>query len=83
MNFREAVKQMIKNEHITQVELAEKMGFKTQAGVSSLLLKKGVSISTLLKVCEATEYEIVLRPKKGSNKAERTLIIDEIVSDEK
>lgn len=79
MNVHEAVKKVLKNEHITQTELAKKMGFKTMGAINNALTRN-VSVEKLVNICNALDYDICLVPRSGTEKKERTVVVDGVIN---
>ena len=75
MNLKEAINKVIKMCNKTQKEVAEDIG-TSQGALSTMLVRNNMQVSTLIKICEAMDYEVVLRPTKGTNVKERTVVID-------
>ena len=61
----------------TQTELAEEIGYQ-QGALATALKRNNMQVKTLLMIADKCEYELVLRPTGGKNKAERTYVIDEV-----
>lgn len=76
MDTKQAVKKILKNENTTQKELAKKLGYAYATGVSTLLAKNNPTVDKLIRILDAIGYEIVLRPKNGTNKVSRSVILD-------
>ena len=76
MDAHEAFLTILKQEDITQKALADKMGISYTT--LSNTMRRSIPINTLLQVCDALDYAIVLEPKKG-NKKERRVVIDSIL----
>lgn len=79
MNISDALRTLIRDEKkTTQKEFAESinMPFTT---LNTSLRVGNITINKLLKILNALDYEIVLRPKKGIDKSSRSIIIDETV----
>ena len=74
MKLNEAIKGMLGTK--TQSQLAEAINYKTGA-LSTLLKRNNMQVKTLITMAEAMDYELVLRPKSGTNKAERTYVIND------
>jgi hypothetical protein len=74
MKLNEAIKEMRGTK--TQTELAENIGYK-QGALATSMKRNNMQVKTLIALAESCEYEVVLRPKKGTNKAERTYVISE------
>lgn len=75
MNLKEVIKVMSGTK--TQQEVAELIG-STQGALATMLSRNNMQIKTLLKIANALGYEIVLRPTSGKDKAERTVILDDL-----
>lgn len=75
MTVKNAVQKMLKNEHITQKELANMLGFKSKGAVTNAL-SRNLGTDKLLMYCEAVGYEVHLVPKNGVDKKERTIVIE-------
>lgn len=75
MNIHEAVKKILEMEHMTQVELAEKLGYKTIAGLNNALTRNA-TIGKVVTICDALDYEVQLVPRNGTEKKERTVVVN-------
>ena len=73
MKIKQAVKKILKQENLTQIELSERMGY---ARSSTVLSSNNPKANNLIKMMDALGYEIVLRPKNGSNKVARSVILN-------
>ena len=79
MNIRDGIKLIIKNERkTTQKDFAKSIGMPYSTYSTSLRVGN-ITINKLMKILDALDYEIVLRPKKGIDKSSRSIVIDEIV----
>ena len=80
MNLKEAIKVM--SGSLTQTQVAEKVrerGEKmTQSTLGTMLSRNNMQVATLAKIADALGYEIVLRPTGGKDKAERTVVLNEL-----
>lgn len=79
MNISNALRILIRDEKkATQKEFAESidMPFTT---LNTSLRVGNITINKLLKILNALDYEIVLRPKRGVDKNARSIVIDEMV----
>lgn len=74
MDTKEAVKKILKSEHMTKKELSEKMGYARATSLQSVL--KNPSIKILIRMMNELDYEIVLKPKNGTDKAKRFIVLD-------
>jgi transcriptional regulator with XRE-family HTH domain len=64
MEAGEALKEMLRQTKTTQAELAQKIGLKSQGGISSLVSRNNFNVSTLISIANALGYEVVLQSKK-------------------
>ena len=79
MNLPELIKAMIKHRGSSYANLSERMGYKKASSVSEVVLRGDTKISFLIRMCKVLDYEIIIRPKSGDNKAENTLHLDEYI----
>ena len=77
MRISDAIKTILKNEHKTQKELSEMLGYPRITTLNTSLRRGNMTTKKIIEICDALDYEIVLRPKSGTNKLERTVILDE------
>lgn len=74
MKIGEAIKKAMKAEKITQVQLAEKVGAKSQSVIAERLKMDNISINVIIDMLDAVGYEMVIQPK--GNKSESQIIIE-------
>lgn len=73
MKLIEAIKEMKGTKQ--QKELASDIGM--QAGALGTIVKRNnMQVKTLIAIANACGYEVVVRPKDGLKKSERTYVID-------
>jgi len=77
MKIKQAVKKILKQENLTQIELSERMGYARSTSLSTVLSSNNPKANNLIKMMDALGYEIVLRPKNGSNKVARSVILND------
>ena len=66
MKAKEIIKQAMYNDKITQKELAQAIGLKSQQAVGNLLLREhGLRLDPFLKMLDVMGYEVVVRKKLG------------------
>jgi transcriptional regulator with XRE-family HTH domain len=66
LKAKEIIKEAMTADKITQKELAEAIGLKTQQAVGSLLLREnGMRLDNFLKMLDVMGYEVVVRKKLG------------------
>ncbi|WP_282144723.1 helix-turn-helix domain-containing protein [Thomasclavelia cocleata] len=76
MKIKQAVKKILKQENLTQVELSERMGYARSTSLSTVLSSNNPKANNLIKMMDALGYEIVLRPKTGKDKVARSVILN-------
>ena len=65
MKAGEAIKQAMKGDGLTQIKLAEKLGYKVQAAVGNVLTRENaMKVESLLKMAHAMGYDVVIRRGK-------------------
>ena len=76
MKLNDAIKEIIKMSNKSQNEVGREIGMQSGA-FSTMMRRNNMQVKTLLSICNILGYEVVLRPAKGTNKSERTVIIEE------
>lgn len=76
MKTKEAIKTILKQEHMTQKELSERLGYARPTGFSTILKTNNPSVGKLVYIMSELGYEVVLRPKSGSDKVARSVILN-------
>jgi hypothetical protein len=76
MIFREALKKLIKDNKKSHASLAELIGRKNPTFISNMVTRGNCNVDTLLEIADALGYEIILKPKSGEDKAERTIRLE-------
>ena len=76
MNFKEALKKLIKDNNKSYASMAEMIGRKNATFISNIVIRGNCNIDTLLEITNALGYEVVIKPKSGDNKAERTIRLE-------
>lgn len=67
LDYKSAIKEMIaaKGNGFKQKHLAALLGFASQAAVGNIMSRPDITLDTLLRICEALDYNIVLQPKRN------------------
>lgn len=79
MEFRDAIKTILKSSNYSQRKMSECMGYANASGLSEQLRNNNMSIKVLLKLVNVAGYEIVLRPSKsykGDKRKAKEVVID-------
>ena len=74
MKTKQAIKKILKQEHMTQKVLSEKVGYARPSSLNTVLISNNPE--TLVKIMDTLGYEIILRPKNGSDKVARSVILN-------
>jgi antitoxin component HigA of HigAB toxin-antitoxin module len=65
MKSNEVVRTVMSADGITQMELANKLGYKTQSGVGNALSREnGMRVDVFVKMMNAMGYDVVVRRGK-------------------
>ena len=65
MKSNEVVRAIMSADGITQMELANKLGYKTQSGVGNALSREnGMRVDVFVKMMNAMGYDVVVRRGK-------------------
>lgn len=65
MKSNEVVRSVMSADGITQMELANKLGYKTQSGVGNALSREnGMRVDVFVKMMNAMGYDVVVRRGK-------------------
>lgn len=75
MTIRETIKALLKYKKTTQTALAEKMGYSSQSGIGQILQRGNMTVETLIRICDALDYEVTIQPKRGGRRPEGQFII--------
>lgn len=76
MKTQQAIKKLLNQEHMTQTDLSDKIGYARVTSLNTVLRSNNPKIESLIKITDALDYEIVLRPKTGSDKVARSVILN-------
>ena len=64
------VRSVMAEEGVTQAELAKRMGYRSQSGLSERLGSRGVSVDKVVSMFEKMGYEIIVRKADGTGEKE-------------
>lgn len=66
MKAKDIIKKAMETDKITQKELAEAIGLKSQQAIGNLLVREnGMRLDGFLKMLDVMGYEVVVRKKLG------------------
>lgn len=74
MDALELIKRAMKEKNTTQIQLAERLGYKTQSGISSRLQGKSIRMDTFVKMMSALGYSVMIKPFTESDKVNPNVI---------
>lgn len=63
-----AIKDIMKKRGVTQNELKEKLGYRTQSAISERLKQKSIGVDKAFEMLDAMGYEIIIQPKSTRGK---------------
>ena len=73
MRLGDAINKLIKDNKKSQAGLAKMVGKKNQSFIGNICIRNSTTVDTLLEITDALDYEIVIRPRSGEAKADRTI----------
>jgi DNA-binding phage protein len=76
MIFKEALNKLIKDNKKSHASLAELIGRKNPTFISNMVTRGNCNVDTLLEITDALGYELIIKPKSGEDKAERTIRLE-------
>lgn len=65
MDVKNVLKQAMKESKITQKQLAEELGIKSQSAISDKLNRGTMSIATFIEMLDIMGYELIVRKKSS------------------
>jgi hypothetical protein len=75
MILKEAIRKLIKDNSTSRQGLADKIGRKSASSIGNAIDRNNMTVQLLLEITDALGYDVVLKPKFGDNKAERTITL--------
>ncbi len=76
MKLGEALNKMIKDSKHSHASLAAELGKKSPASIGNVIQRNNMNVESLLEITEKLGYEVVIRPTRGDDKAERTIRLE-------
>ena len=76
MKLGEAINKLVKDNKKSHASLAELIGRKNPTFISNMVSRSNANVVTLLEITDALGYEVIIRPKSGDDKAERTIRLE-------
>lgn len=64
MTLKECINGMLKWRNKSQVALAEELSLNRQSTIANALSRGNMTVETLVKYCNACDYEVIIRPKE-------------------
>ena len=78
MNLKECLRKMIDDNNSSFARLADRLGYKSSASIGNISRVSDTTVSILINICNERDYDIIIRPRGGNDRAERTIILDEV-----
>lgn len=83
MQFKEAIKTILKNKSMTQGDLAKLLGYKGVGSVSTQMTRGNITLATFCKMCDVLGYEVAIQPKSKPGARSKSQIIIEGAEEKK
>lgn len=78
MNLTEALKKIVADSRTSYGRLAERMGYKKASSIGDIVSRGDTKVSILMKICNELDYDIIIKPRGGSEVANRTIVLNEL-----
>lgn len=75
MNVSEAIQVLFKKTGAKKKDVAAGMGYKSPTIINNAMTRENLTVNFLIRMCNALNYEIVLRPSAAS-KSEVDIILN-------
>ena len=76
MKLGEAINKLVRDNKKSHASLSEMIGRKNPTFISNMVSRSNANVATLLEITDALGYEVIIRPKSGDDKAERTIRLE-------
>lgn len=76
MTASEAIRTVLADKKVTQVKLAEMMGYNSQGTVGNALRNDNFSANVLLQWLDKLGYEAVIQPKTSGKRKEGSIVLE-------
>lgn len=78
MNLKECLRKMIDDNNSSFARLADRLGYKSSASIGNISRVSDTKVSILINICNELDYDIIIRPRGENDRAERTIVLDEV-----
>lgn len=78
MNLKECLRKMIDDNNSSFARLAERLGYEKPSSIGNVIKRGDARVSMMVKICNELDYDIIIRPRGGNDRAERTIVLDEV-----
>ena len=78
MNLKECLRKMIDDNNSSFARFAERLGYKRASSIGDIVGRGDTKVSILINICNELDYDIIIRPRGGNDRAERTIVLDEV-----
>ena len=82
MNLKECLRKMIDDNNSSFARLADRLGYKSSASIGNISRVSDTKVSILINICIELDYDIIIRPRGENDRAERTIVLDEVTDRE-
>ena len=76
MKLGEAINKLVKDTKHSHASLAKELGRKSPASIGNAIVRNNMNVDSLLEITDKLGYEIIIRPKRGGDTAERTIRLE-------
>lgn len=76
MKLGEALNKLIKDTKYSHASLAKELGRKSPASIGNAVMRNNMNVDSLLEITDKLGYEIIIRPTRGGDTAERTIRLE-------
>ena len=76
MKLGEAINKLVRDNKKSHASLSEMIGRKNPTFISNMVSRSNANVATLLEITDALGYEVIIRPRSGDDKAERTIRLE-------
>lgn len=76
MKLGEAINKLIKDTKHSHASLAKELGKKSPSSIGNAVVRNNMNVDSLLEITDKLGYEIIIRPTRGGDTAERTIRLE-------
>ena len=76
MKLGDALNKLMKDTKHSHASLAKELGKKSSSSISNVVMRNNMYIDGLLEITDRLGYEVIIRPTRGGDTAERTIRLE-------